>query len=292
MESLPRALVLGVAAPVVAATAALWVLWRRDSMDPRVRERWTIVVLALIFSGAWVAGFGVPWPVRSGRDWMLPMTLGGAALALLGTFAAGHVAIAAGWVLRAGVLVGGMYLIARTRLASGWALGEALPLMAGFAAAGLAAGWSLGRAGREAGGLTPILAVLAVSMTSAVAALTGNITQAIQPAILCAVVGPALLVSVRRPGVALGDGASWGGAFLAGAWFSTSALGETPWLLNALAAGSVVLVGVSGLGAMGRLRGVKAWIVRGVVVGTPGVAAVAWAGYRVWEASRDAGYDY
>lgn len=291
-----RELAAGVAAPVVVTTLALAAIWRgqpgvtEGDLHAARRRTAMAVVLPLIFGAATVAGFGSPFPIDAGRDWMLPVTLAAALAGVVGAwFGARRWAGLVTWMLWAAILTGGLFLIAGNRLKGGWPLAQALPLIAGFAAAGVAAAWSIGRAGREAGGLTPMLLVLAVALSSGIAALSGHILQAVWFATLCAIVGPAWLVALWRPGLALGGSAAFGGAFLGASWFFMSVLAETPWWACALGAASVVAVGASGVGALGRMRGVRAWLVRGAIVALPGAVAV---GVLALQTARAETYEY
>lgn len=280
MDFVPRALAFGVAAPIVVTTAVLWGVWRRRDATPTpTRAITTACVLVVMFALAWIAGFGLPRiPPTSGADWILHVALAGGVVAIAPVaWPARGLALAALWLARACVLAGGMYLISRNRISNGWPQAEYLPTIAGFTLAGLGAWWGVTRVSREAGPLPPILIVFAATFTSVVAALTGNIHHAISPAVLCAVVGPGMLIAFVRPNFSWGEGAGLAASFLGVLWFFLSVLGETPLLMSALCATSAIVIGVGTLGPLGQLRGVKAWFIRGGLVAVPGLAAVIWA---------------
>ncbi|CAG1006203.1 hypothetical protein PHYC_03300 [Phycisphaerales bacterium] len=275
MESMQRALALGIAAPVAAATVLFWLLWRAKPEEARVRHVATAIGLPVLFASAWVFGIERPsFPPTSGADWVLPIALAGGLIAVAACFVRGGAADTTLWILRALLVAGGTAIVARNRIANGWPAAEAAAWIAGATAAGLAAWWALDRAGRESGGAAPILVVLAVASSSVAAVLTGHISAALTPAVLCAVIGPAFLVALRRPAISMGPGIGFGAAFLAGNWFATSVLGETPWLSNLLAAVSVVAVGAT---SGGRFAGWKGNLLRGGIVAAPGIAGVGWA---------------
>jgi len=278
MESMPRALALGVGAPLIASLITLWLLWRRTEGDARRVHIATGIAFIVLFAGAWAAGFGMPQiPPVTGEGWLLPAALMGGVLGLLSLFMPARARPWILWPLRFSLLAGAGALIALNRIKGGWGVPDALPWIAGTAIGGLAMWWSFDRAGREPGGMAPALIVLGTVFASVVAVLTGHLKSAVTPATLCAIVGPALLVSFARPRLTLGPALGLGVAFLASNAFYTMVLGETPWLCNALVALGLVMVGVTSFGPFTRLRGAARWVVRGAMVALPGLIAVGWA---------------
>lgn len=274
MESMERAIALGVLAPIAVGVLLFWLLWRRPGGETAARHVATSAVLPLLFVGACAFGIERPsFPPRSGADWILLITLAGGAISCCECAARGRIPAVLAWVFRGVLLAGGLTLVARNRLVGGWPVSEAAIWIVGGVIAGLAAWWGLARGGRERGPAAPLMMVLAISFSSVVTVLTGEISAALTPAALCAVLGPAFLVALRRGELSLGASVGFGAAFLAGNWFATSVLGETPWLCNVLAAASVALVGATS----GRFRGWKGWLVRSAIVAAPGIAGVVWA---------------
>lgn len=289
MDSVTRALILGVAAPIPLAVAALWTVWKRtptfraaQPLQPAApTARWRLIATAAaipaIFFVAWLAGYGLPRvPPASGGDWLLPL----AALAgLIGVLNAIWPRVPPGaWMgLRAIVVVGGCILIAKNLFANDWPLTKSLPLVGGAGVLGLLAWWSMDRAGEERGAVAPALVVVAACMMSAVAALNENIMAAITPATLCAVVGPALVVGIFRPALMLGRGLALAAAFITANAFYLGVIGGVSPFQAGLVMAGLVLVGVSGLPGVAPPRDLARVAVRIAMVAIPGLLAVGWA---------------
>jgi hypothetical protein len=282
MDDITRALTLGVAAPLIATTLVLFVIWRGAPARTRPRAIATAVALPILLALGWILGLGAPeFPPSRAMGWVLPISVGAAVVSILGVSPPLAWLQWIVWILRTGILLAGLWLMGQRRTET--APVETWIAIGAHTLAGLGGMWSLDRAGRDNSSLSLWLIVAVGCSACAAAGLSGNIQPAIAPAILCAVVGPAILVRPFAPALRLESSASFGAVFLTANWFVTWPLGYTPWISNALLAFSLIAVTLPLPDSLPpRIRTPS----RIALVVIPGLAATGWA----YLATRGNGY--
>lgn len=215
-------------------------------------------------------------PPVSATDWPPVFALAGGVAGLIGAWALGGARKILGLGLfvllhvgLAGLVAGAMHLGRESERTQ-----HNLLIAGAIVLGGTLVSLSFRAACASSGRLAPLLVVL-VGVTTAVSmALTGNLGPPLICGSLCACVGPAFLVALRRPEFRLGAATTGPAWTLAGLCIVTTVYGETPWWCAGLNALAGVMVWASGVGPLARLKGWKSVLVRGALVAAPGIAAV------------------
>ncbi|MFA6045507.1 MAG: hypothetical protein WC718_11020 [Phycisphaerales bacterium] len=279
----------GVGIALVITLVGLALIWRRSpasraaasTYDPFRASLLSALLIAITLPLSILLGFAKPtFPPVSAVDWPVLFAFAGGIVGIVGALlaprrphakprTAGLAVFALLHLLLLALVAGAM----RTQF-SGPHAGAAIATAAAIGAAGTLVSLGFRAACASPGAIAPLLIVIVGTTSSLAAVLTGNIGSPTIYGIACACVGPAFLVALWRPAAALAaafTGPAW---LFAALCIVTTVIGETPWWCAGLNALAALMVYVSGLGALGRLAGVKAWAARLSLVGAPALAAV------------------
>lgn len=279
----------GVGVALVLSLVGVWLIWRRSPAGRDFAARYdpcraglaSAALVAAVLPLAILSGFSAPnFPPISAIDWPLHFAWVGGLVGVAGALLAPHRPQASprwagvGVFVCLHVLLAGLVGAAMRTQFSGAGAGKAVAIAAGVSVVGTLVSLAFRGACIRPNAIVPLLIVLVGTTSSLAAALSGNIGSPTTYAIACACVGPAFLVALWRPAVAMGaafTGPAW---LFTGLCIVTTVVGETPWWCAGLNALAALMVYLSGVGALSRLTGLKAWAVRGLLVGAPAVAAV------------------
>ncbi len=191
------------------------------------------------------------------------------------------------WILRALLLVGLTFALARPRMVS-WTTPEAAAWLAGFPLLMLASWWGLDRAARRAGPTGPLMMWALAALTSVARIATGSIKGAEAGAWLACGCGALLLVTAllpRRVVPMAGPGAGVFAVTIGTLWFiGPNGADMAVWQMVLLALCPVAGL-LADIGPLGRLTGWTHAIVRTALAAVPAAAVLAVA---LPQAAKDA----
>lgn len=280
---------LGIGLPLVLSLAGLWFSWRRspsrtqalDTFDPFRAGLLSAVLLGVVLTLGVVSGAARPhFPPTSSLDWPVHFAWLGGLVGVVGALLAtsrpqapprraGLAVFLLLHVFLAGLVLGTMrHALSGAHAGVAWATALGVSLVG----AGISLAWRA--AATHPGPIVPLLVVLVGTTSALSTVLTGNIGSPMLYGTMCACVGPAFLVGLRRPGLVLAGALTGPAWLLSGLCVVTTVYGETPWWCAGLNALAAIMVYLSGVGALGRAQTWRVWLVRGVMVGVPGVASV------------------
>ncbi|MCE7973284.1 MAG: hypothetical protein DYG92_03015 [Leptolyngbya sp. PLA1] len=280
-----RALIAGVALPLVLSLIGLLVVWwgsakrgqrwgedeaaqRQDRMRV-VASSWVIALAAVagVLAGFWKSD----WPPTGARGW-LPVVMAGVAVLAAGT---GLPRVGAVVALLCPVLLGaGLWLVARNKVKNTWGPWEAA-VWIGVSAVLVTMAWaSLTKAGRSRGWYPWLLLVGVGVCASVTIVLTGHIDPALMAGGVCGVLGGGVLAGLWRPRVRGGAGVGLAGASLGVLMFYACALGTTPVACGVLITLAVLAAGLVSPDDTAGMVGAKGRLVRGVAPAVLGAASV------------------
>jgi len=280
-----RALVGGVALPLLLSTLGLLIVWwgtakrgqrwgedeaaQRQDRARVVASSWVVALAAVVgvLAGFWRSD----WPPTGARGW-LPVVLGGVAVLAAG---AGLPRVGAPVALLCPALLGaGLWLIARNKVKNTWGPWEAAAWI-GVCAVLVTMAWAaLTKAGRSRGWYPWLLLVGVGVCASVTIVLTGHIDPALMAGGVCGVVGGGVLTGLLRPRVRGGAGVGLAGASLGVLMFYACALGTTPVACGVLITLAVLLAGLVSPDDTAGAVGGKGRLVRALAPAGLGAASI------------------